>query len=81
MAKFYNEKEHEIYWSDCDLYAPIEDAYFELEDYLAFKRLNGHDAKDQWYMLVYQKLKELKEVLDTDPARIDLLDGYKPLFA
>ena len=53
MAKFYNTKRNEIVWSDNDLFAPVEDAYFELSDFLAVKKLDGHDEKDQWYMLVH----------------------------
>ena len=46
MAKFYNVKRREVFWSDNDLFAPVEDAYFELGEFLATKKLNGHDEKD-----------------------------------
>ena len=46
MAKFYNTKRNEVIWSDNDLFAPVEDAYFELGDFIAMKKLNGHDEKD-----------------------------------
>ena len=46
MAKFYNAKRREVFWSDNDLFAPVEDAYFELGDFIAMKKLNGHDEKD-----------------------------------
>ena len=78
MAKFYDTKTNEVVWSDSDLLAPVEDAYFELSDYLAMKKLDGHDRTDQWYMLVHQKLDELISVLDMDPTDIDL-DRYKEI--
>lgn len=78
MAKFYDTKSNEIIWTDDDLLAPVEDAYFELSGFLAMKKLDGHDRTDQWYMLVHQKLKELISVLDMDPTNIDL-DNYKEL--
>ena len=72
MAKFYNMKRREVFWSDNDLFAPVEDAYFELGDFIAMKKLNGHDEKDQWYMLVYQKIKELMRALEENPISLDL---------
>lgn len=68
----YSKKSNEIIWTDDDLLAPVEDAYFELSGYLAIKKLDGHDRTDQWYMLVHQKLKELISVLDMDPTDTDL---------
>ena len=53
MAKFYNTRNNEVIWSDSDLLAPVEDAYFELSGFLAMKKLDGHDRNDQWYMLVH----------------------------
>ena len=53
MAKLYNTKTNEVVWNDSDLLAPVEDAYFELSDFLAMKKLDGHDRTDQWYMLVH----------------------------
>ena len=53
MAKFYDTKHNEGIWSDRDLLAPVEDAYFELSGFLAMKKLDGHDRTDQWYMLVH----------------------------
>ena len=78
MAKFYNTKTNEVVWSDSDLLAPVEDAYFELSGFLAMKKLDGHDRTDQWYMLVHQKLQELVQVLDMDPTDTDL-DNYKEI--
>ena len=78
MAKFYDTKTNEVVWNDIDLLAPVEDAYFELSDFLAMKKLDGHDRTDQWYMLVHQKLQELISVLDMDPTDIDL-DRYKEI--
>ena len=78
MAKFYNTKSNEVVWTDDDLLAPVEDAYFELSGYLAMKKLDGHDRTDQWYMLVHQKLKELISVLDMDPTDTDF-DNYKEI--
>ena len=68
----YSKKSNEIMWTDDDLLAPVEDAYFELSGYLAIKKLDGHDRTDQWYMLVHQKLKELISVLDMNPIDVDL---------
>lgn len=73
MAKIYNTKTHEIMWSDADIFCTIEDAYHELSDFLAYKRLNGHDRCDQWYMAMHRKLDELIDVMgecpidETDP--------------
>ena len=78
MAKFYDTKTNDVIWSDDDLFAPVEDAYFELSGYLAMKKLDGHDRNDQWYMLVHQKLQELISVLDMNPADTDL-DRYKEI--
>lgn len=72
MAKFYNVKRREVFWTDNDLFVPVEDAYFELGEFLATKKLNGHDEKDQWYMLVYQKIKELMKALEENPITVDL---------
>lgn len=46
MAKYYNKKNHEIYWTDDDIACPLEEAYWELHDYIAIKRLDGHDIID-----------------------------------
>ena len=46
MAKLYNTKSNEVIWSDSDLLAPVEDAYFELSGFLAMKKLDGHDRTD-----------------------------------
>ena len=78
MAKLYDTRNNEVIWSDSDLLAPVEDAYFELSGFLAMKKLDGHDRNDQWYMLVHQKLQELIQVLDMDPTDIDL-DNYKEI--
>ena len=78
MAKLYNTKSNEVVWSDSDLLAPVEDAYFELSSFLAMKKLDGHDRTDQWYMMVHQKLQELVQVLDMNPTDTDL-DNYKEI--
>lgn len=67
MAKFFDTKKREVYWSDNDIYAPLEDAYFELSDFIALKKLDGHDAYDQWYMLVELKMAELIDALNNSP--------------
>lgn len=46
MAKIYNGKTNEIMWSDLDIYCVVEDAYWELTDFLATKKLDGHDSRD-----------------------------------
>lgn len=53
MAKVYDIKRKEVYWTASDIACPVEDAYWELSDYLATKRLDGHDRRDQWYMKVH----------------------------
>lgn len=72
MAKLYNRKTKEIYWSDDDIICPIEDAYFELTDFIAMKKLDGHDVFDQWYMRVQAKMGELLDLMNNSP--IDELD-------
>lgn len=72
MAKFYDKKKQDLVWSDCDIYAVVEDAYWELSDFLATKKLDGHNINDQWYMAVHRKLGELIDVLADSP--IDELD-------
>lgn len=72
MAKFYNAKTKEIYWTDADIYCPLEDAWFQLTDFLALKKLDGHDMNDQWYMAVERKMSELLTTLRECP--IDELD-------
>ena len=73
MGKIYHTKNHKIMWSDLDIYCYIEDAFIELQDFLAQKRLDGHNAEDQWYMAMYNKLDELIELMakcpidETDP--------------
>lgn len=46
MAKYYNKKNHEIYWTDDEIAGSLEEAYWELHDYIAIKRLDGHDVVD-----------------------------------
>lgn len=73
MAKLYNTRTNDIYWSANDIYCDVEEAYWELSDFIAVKRLDGHDRIDQWYMKVHAKLDELLEALgkcpidETDP--------------
>lgn len=78
MAKFYDTRSNEVIWSDSDLLAPVEDAYFELSGFLVMKKLDGHDRTDQWYMLVHQKLRELISALDMNPVDTDS-DMYKEI--
>ena len=35
---------------------------------LAVKRLDGHDARDQWLMALERKLGELIDVIEEEPA-------------
>lgn len=67
MAKFFDTKKREVFWSDNDIYGPLEDAYFELSDFIALKKLDGHDERDQWYMLVQLKMAELIDALNSSP--------------
>lgn len=67
MAKIYDKVKHDIMWSDCDIYGPIEDAYWELSEVLATKKLDGHDMRDQWYMTIHRKLAELLDVMEECP--------------
>ena len=79
MAKFYDTKTGDILWSDNDVFPPAVYAYNELSDFLAMKKLDGHDKQDQWYMLVHQKLGELVAALYKNPVEIDLISN-KELF-
>lgn len=67
MAKLYNTRTNDIYWSANDIYCAVEEAYWELSDFIAVKRLDGHDMTDQWYMRVHAKLDELLEALGKCP--------------
>lgn len=73
MAKIYNTKEHEVYWADSDVFCAVEDAYVELSDFIAAKKLDGHNEMDQWYMMVLLKLDELMSALTKCPRKEDLL--------
>ena len=79
MAKFYDTKTGDILWSDNDVFLPAEHAYNELSDFLATKKLDGHDRRDQWYMLVHQKLGELVDVLYRNPVELDLISKQELL--
>lgn len=79
MAKIYNKKTNEIMWSDLDFCCQIEEAYWELLDFINCKKLDGHDMRDQWYMKMANKFKELLDVMDECP--IDETDpDIKELF-
>ena len=67
MAKIYNTTTNEIMWSDLDVYGYIEDAYWELTSFMNYKRLDGHDERDQWYMAMANKLNELIDLMDDCP--------------
>lgn len=67
MAKLYNKKEHEIYWSDSDIACLVEEAYWELSDFIAVKRLDGHNPIDQWYIAMHRKMSELIDVMGECP--------------
>ena len=79
MAKFYDTKTREVIWSDNDVFSPAVYAYNELSSFLATKKLDGHDERDQWYMLVQQKLGELVAALYKNPVEMDLI-SKKELF-
>lgn len=68
MAKVYDTKKHEVYWTASDIVCPLEETYWELLDFIATKRLDGHDMRDQWYMAVHSKLQELLDLLEKDPT-------------
>ena len=79
MAKVYDIKRKVTYWTASDIACPLEDAYWELSDFLAVKRLDGHDMRDQWYMKVHQKMGELLDALGDDPT--DELDAnIRPIY-
>ena len=60
MAKLYNKKNHEVYWSDSDIACAVEEAFWELSDFIVLKKdLDGHMRDTQWYMAMYNKLDEL----------------------
>lgn len=73
MAKFYDTKTGEVIWSDNDVFLPAVYAYNELSDFLATKKLDGHDERDQWYMLIQRKLGELVAALYKNPVEMDLI--------
>lgn len=79
MAKIYDRKKNEVYWSDSDIACVVEDAYFELSDFLAVKKLDGHDRLDQWYMTVHAKLTELMGALDNCPID-ELGEDIRPIY-
>ena len=79
MAKLINKTTHDIYWSDEDIVCPLEDAYWELHDFIAMKRLDGHDRTDQWYMLVCQKMDELLDALGNCPFD-ETNENLKPIY-
>lgn len=72
MAKIYNSKEHEIYWSSSDVLCPVEDALWELRDIINAKRMDGHMRMDQWYMKVELRLNDLLDALIECPRVEDL---------
>lgn len=78
MAKIYNHKTNTVFWSDSDIICAVEEAYWELSDFIAVKRLDGHDRIDQWYMKVHAKLDELLDALTENPID-ELADGIEPL--
>lgn len=45
MAKVYNTKTNELRWED-DIAGVVEDAWFEITEILAVKKLDGHDMYD-----------------------------------
>ena len=79
MAKYINKKNHDIYWSDDDIACAVEEAYWELHDFLAVKRLDGHNAIDLWYMLIDQKLSELIDIMEKCPFD-ELDEDLKPIY-
>lgn len=79
MAKVYDTKKKQTYWTSSDIACPLEDAYWELSDFLAVKRLDGHDMRDQWYMKVHQKMGELLDALGADPTD-ELEEHIKPIY-
>lgn len=52
MATIYRKRTNEILWDDSGIYCRLEDEYNELSEFIARKRLDGHDETDQWYMWV-----------------------------
>ena len=79
MAKVYDTKKHEIYWTASDIVCPLEEVYWELLDFIAVKRLDGHDRRDQWYMAVHAKMQELLDLLEKDPTD-ELDENIRPLY-
>lgn len=71
MAKFYCKKDNKIYWDENGLYSQLEEDYYELTDFIAGKKLDGHDSRDQWYMKVQLKMGELLNAMDECPHDYD----------
>lgn len=67
MATIYRKRTNEILWDDSGIYCRLEDEYNELSEFIARKRLDGHDETDQWYMWVQLKMGELLDALDECP--------------
>lgn len=63
MAKFYNKKTQQVLWGADNIYCPLEDEAEELREYLAVRKLDGHDEYDQWAMRVLDKMDELLGLL------------------
>lgn len=70
MGKVYSPKEKEILWQD-DITPIVEEAWFEICDILAVKKLDGHDIYDQWLMKVEIRLRDLVDALNSYDYKID----------
>lgn len=79
MAILYNKKKHEEIWSDTDIACVIEEAQWELNEFLCSRDLDGHMRDTQWYMAMWQKLDELIELMgkcpndELDPDIVELM--------
>lgn len=65
----YNKEKNDLYWTEEDIYWPLDNDYMSLVGLLACKDLDGHDEEDQWYMAVERKMAELLELLSERPGK------------
>lgn len=72
MARFFDKRTHDIVWHENDLYGVLDEQFLELTDFLAMKKLDGHNEEHQWYMLVHRKMSELLDVLGKNPRELNL---------
>ena len=79
MAKVYNTKTNSLRWED-DISGVVEDAWFEITEILAVKKLDGHDMYDQWLMAVELRVKDLMDTLNDSPYTYEDMINNKTIY-